>query len=228
MDEHHFGLYRLDLLADHGPEYVRLFALTSTMMSFCVTISAQQPQSTSYEEMLEMIRQEPGWEIDQDGNITVNGKPMRTPRKLVRNEYIMVIEPLSESSAPNPKDKKYPHNIKPSKVPEGITLKELLSELPGVQTDKDGKLVTKKGKKQIVGVKFNEYTVYPVNRNTAYTDDYKLCEGTVLVQIMDSKFYEEVFWLKAPDNLTEDTAIIDIRYYPEEDVEKVLLHRIYG
>ena len=22
MDEHHFGLFRLDLLADHGPEYV--------------------------------------------------------------------------------------------------------------------------------------------------------------------------------------------------------------
>ena len=206
----------------------RLLAMTSILMFFCFTISAQQPQRTIEEETLEILRQTPGVEIDQDGNITVNGKPMRTPRKLVRNEYIMVIEPLSESSAPNPKDKKYPHNIKPSKVPEGITLKELLSELPGVQTDKDGKLVTKKGKKQIVGMKFNDYTVYPVNSNTAYTDDYKLCGGTVLVQIRDIEFYKEAYWFKAPDNLKEDTAIIVIVYYPEEDVEKVLLHRIYG
>ena len=206
----------------------RLLALTSILMSLCITISAQQPQRTLHEETLEIISQTPGVDIDQEGNITVNGKPIRTPRKLVRNEYIMVIEPLSEGSASNTKNKKYPHNIKPYKVSEGITLKELLSELPGVQTDKDGKLITKKGKKQIIGMNFNNSTVYPENRNTAYTDDFKLSGGTVLVQIRDSKYYKKANWLKAPDDLTEDTATIVILYYPEKDVEEVLLYRIYG
>ena len=69
--------------------------------------------------------------------------------ELEEYEYIIEIKPTSDFVNIDSKDNKI------FQVPEGITIKELLSRLPGVETDKDGRLITESGKDIVTSIDFN-------------------------------------------------------------------------
>ena len=97
-----------------------------------------------------------------------------------------------------PKGKEdYTQNV--YQLPDGITFKELIFGLPGIEKNFLGRLVTKEGKEIVSSIFFNELPVFSRKRyytnNTKlkaapfsssgliYTDDTKLNSGTAFVQI---------------------------------------------
>jgi len=118
------------------------------------------------------------------------------PKVLAR--YVIEIGDISEETMARPKGKEdYTQNV--YQLPDGITFKELIFGLPGIEKNFLGRLVTKEGKEIVSSIFFNELPVFSRKRyytnNTKlkaapfsssgliYTDDTKLNSGTAFVQI---------------------------------------------
>ena len=209
------------------------------------TTAYRLPEGQTYEDI---IRKLPGVEILEDGTITVNGKTVtrillngpdiinkedttlkrltaemiekvkayEVSSKLEEYEYIIEIKQISADVNFDSQD------IKLFQVPEGITLKELLSQLPGVQTDKKGRLLTKSRKDIVTSIEFNGGKVYPENTTSGYPDDYKLLSGAIHVVIMDRKHFREYLSKTDRDDLPKRRAEITISYYPRLNANALL------
>ena len=179
------------------------------------------------ESIEQLIRKLPGVEVHDDGSVTVDGKPiLNRARKVRKNEFVMEVESVSEDDKAQSEASAYPYKLKTYKISEGTTLKDFLSQLPGVKENKDGKLITKKQKKTVSKIIFNDRTVYGEIQGFKYPEDYKLKSGTIIITIEDKKFYDEIPWLSVPDDLPEGYAQLMIRYYPGENVKQALSHII--
>lgn len=224
---------------------VLMFAMTSMLMSLCIPISAQEgviahivddeflpdSVSTQYripegESVEDLIRNLPGAEIHEDGTVTVNGKPVTPGRKVGKNEYVIEVEPSLVVSKTLPEVKKASFKRRHYTIDEGATLKDILSQLPGVKENKDGKLITKKRNEPVSKIVFNGDIVYRESQGFTNTEDYNLKSGTILITIEDKKFYDEIPWVSVPDDLPEGTAKLMIRYYPGENEKQALRHMI--
>ena len=224
---------------------VLMFAMTSMLMSLCIPISAQEgviahivddeflPDSvlTQYripegESVEDLIRNLPGAEIHEDGTVTVNGKPVTPGRKVGKNEYVIEVEPSLVVSKTLPEVKRASFKRRHYTIDEGATLKDILSQLPRVKENKDGKLITKKRNEPVSKIVFNGDIVYRESQGFTNTEDYNLKSGTILITIEDKKFYDEIPWVSVPDDLPEGTAKLMIRYYPGENEKQALRHMI--
>ena len=97
------------------------------------------------------------------------------PRTKVLSQYIIEIGDIQEEAKVRLQYKEdYANNV--YKLPAGITFKELLFSLPGIEKNRSGRLVTKKGNKTVRFIDFNNQTVNPVEISHPYyyTDDTKL------------------------------------------------------
>ena len=123
----------------------------------------------------DLIKSLPGVQFDENGNVTINGKPVRMILVNGKEYYSDAQEPIYandivdevEGKAPvgysrsitvnvdektdrvtikseDRKDSKF--NATAYRIPEGTDIKELIHELPGVETDADGN-ITVNGKK---------------------------------------------------------------------------------
>ena len=144
--------------------------------------------------------------------------------KLEKGEYVIEIEPISDETGAKPEYKEYPDGVKTSIIPMGTTVKELLSMLPDVETDKDGKLITKNGNEVVTSIVFDDQMLYPQNNNPIYTDDYKLEKGILHIQIIDLDYFKERSWSPLPGDPTEGTARIRINYHPGKDASFIIRH----
>jgi hypothetical protein len=114
--------------------------------------------------------------------------------------YVIEIGDISEETMARPKGKEdYTQNV--YQLPDGITFKELIFGLPGIEKNVLGRLVTKEGKEIVSSIFFNELPVFSRKRyytnNTKlkaapfsssgliYTDDTKLNSGTAFVEISE-------------------------------------------
>ena len=115
-------------------------------------------------------------------------------------QYVIKIGELSEETIARPKGKEdYTQNV--YQLPDGITFKELIFGLPGIEKNYLGRLVTKEGKEIVSSIFFNELPVFSRERyytnhtklkaapfsssGLIYTDDTKLNSGTAFVQIKE-------------------------------------------
>ena len=115
-------------------------------------------------------------------------------------QYVIKIGELSEETIARPKGKEdYTQNV--YQLPDGITFKELIFGLPGIEKNVLGRLVTKEGKEIVSSIFFNELPVFSRERyytnhtklkaapfsssGLIYTDDTKLNNGTAFVQIKE-------------------------------------------
>ena len=115
-------------------------------------------------------------------------------------QYVIKIGELSEETIARPKGKEdYTQNV--YQIPDGITFKELIFGLPGIEKNVLGRLVTKEGKEIVSSIFFNELPVFSRKRyytndtklkaapfsssGLIYTDDTKLNSGTAFVQISE-------------------------------------------
>ena len=116
-------------------------------------------------------------------------------------QYVIKIGELSEETIARPKGKEdYTQNV--YQLPDGITFKELIFGLPGIEKNDLGRLVTKEGKEIVSSIFFNELPVFSRERyytndtklkalpfssssGLIYTDDTKLNSGTAFVQIRE-------------------------------------------
>ena len=113
-------------------------------------------------------------------------------------QYVIKIGELSEETIARPKGKEdYTQNV--YQLPDGITFKELIFGLPGIEKNVLGRLVTKEGKEIVSSIFFNELPLFSRERyytnhtklkaapfsssGLIYTDDTKLNSGTAFVQI---------------------------------------------
>ena len=144
--------------------------------------------------------------------------------KLEKGEYVIEIEPISDETGAKPEYKEYPDGVKTSIIPVGTTVKELLSMLPDVETDKDGKLITKNGNEVVTSIVFDDQMLYPKNNHPIYTDDYKLEKGILHIQIIDLDYFKERSWSPLPGDPTEGTARIRINYHPGKDASFIIRH----
>ena len=144
--------------------------------------------------------------------------------KLEKGEYVIEIVPISDETGAKPEYKEYPDGVKTSIIPVGTTVKELLSMLPDVETDKDGKLITKNGNEVVTSIVFDDQMLYPQNNNPIFTDDYKLEKGILHIQIIDLDYFKERSWSPLPGDPTEGTARIRINYHPGKDASFIIRH----
>ena len=115
-------------------------------------------------------------------------------------QYVIKIGDISEETMARPKGKEdYTQNV--YQIPDGITFKELIFGLPGIEKNNLGRLVTKEGKEIVSSIFFNELPVFSRERyytnhtklkaapfsssGLIYTDDTKLNSGTAFVQIRE-------------------------------------------
>jgi len=112
------------------------------------------------------------------------------------------------------------------KLPAGLSVMELISKLPGVKIGDDG-IITAIGGKPVIQLLFDWTQIYPKyqpliedlkSEALQYPDKYILDKGGVIVQIVDQKFYDDIDWLSAPDNLSEGGVKITITYHPTLEV----------
>ena len=121
------------------------------------------------------------------------------PKVLAR--YVIEIGDISEETMARPKGKEdYTQNV--YQLPDGITFKELIFGLPGIEKNDLGRLVTKEGKEIVSSIFFNILPVFSRERyytndtklkalpfssssGLIYTDDTKLNSGTAFVQIRE-------------------------------------------
>lgn len=203
------------------------FALTSIMMSLCIPVCAQQ-QSDSIVNRTQLTADM----IAKVQKYTMSHEEYRKlVKKSIESEYVIEIGKISKKTRARREDKEN-FTKKIYKVPEGITFKELIFSLPGIEIDNMGRLITKERKNIVRNIEFNNQIVlfndsyddpYYTNdiklvtdpirsisdssRNFSrltYTDDTKLSTGTVFVQIKQRIYHEE---------LTDEADII-IEYYP--------------
>ena len=184
---------------------VLLLTLTSMLMLLCIPVCAQQ-QSDSTVSLTgltaDMIAKVKAYTPDSG--------------ELEEYEYIIEIKPSSDDVNADSKDNKI------FQVPEGITIKELLSRLPGVEKDKDGRLITESGKDIVTSIDFNGGMVYPQNTTTDYPDDYKLYSGSIHVVIMDRKHFREYMSKTHKEDLPKKRAEISISHYPRQNADDLL------
>ena len=97
------------------------------------------------------------------------------PRTKVLSQYIIEIGDISEETVARPEWTE-DYLKETYKLPAGITFNELIFSLPGIEKNRLGRLVTKKGNKTVRFIYFNYQTVYPVEISHPYyyTDDTKL------------------------------------------------------
>ena len=115
-------------------------------------------------------------------------------------QYVIKIGDISEETMARPKGKEdYTQNV--YQIPDGITFKELIFGLPGIEKNVLGRLVTKEGKEIVSSIFFNELPLFSRERyytnhtklkaapfsssGLIYTDDTKLNSGTAFVQIKE-------------------------------------------
>lgn len=112
------------------------------------------------------------------------------------------------------------------KLPAGLSVKQLISKLPGVQITDDG-IITAIGGKPVTQLLFDWTQIYPKyqplieglgSEALQDPDKYILDKGGVIVEIIDREHYNDIDWLSAPDNLSEGEARIRINYYPTLEV----------
>lgn len=112
------------------------------------------------------------------------------------------------------------------KLPAGLSVKQLISKLPGVQITDDG-IITAIGGKPVTQLLFDWTQIYPKyqplieglgSEALQDPDKYILDKGGVIVEIIDREHYNDIDWLSAPDNLAEGEARIRINYYPTLEV----------
>ena len=125
-------------------------------------------------------------------------KAYEYPRILNDYEYLLEIKPISDEIKNDPDEDRI------LAVPQGITIKDLLNQLPGVKTD--------------TSIEFNGVKVYPENISQVYPDDYKLLSGVIHVTIIDRKHFMEYMSKKDRDDLPKRRAEITISHYPKSDV----------
>ena len=182
---------------------VLLLALTSMLMSLCITANAQESEDSTLKRLT--------------ADIIEKVKIYEPPRILKDYEYIIEIKPISDEI------KSDINGNKILTVPEGITIRELLNRLPGVETDKDGSLVTKTRKDIVTSIEFNGGKVYPENITLDYPDDYKLLSGVMHVTIIDRKHFRKYMSNKDREDLPKQRAEITITHYPRMDAYNLLL-----
>ena len=182
---------------------ILLLALTSMIMSLCIPAYAQQSEDSVLKrltaDMIEKV------------------KIYEPPRILKDYEYIIEIKPISDEI------KSDINGNKILTVPEGITIKELLNRLPGVEKDKDGRMITKSRKDIVTSIEFNGGKVYPENISLDYPDDYNLLSGVMHVTIIDRKHFRKYMSQKDRDDLPKRRAEITITHYPRMDAYNLLL-----
>ena len=118
-------------------------------------------------------------------------KAYAPPTILKEYEYIIEIKSISDDVNADTKNENDPSVNKILTVPEGITIKELLNQLPGVETDTEGRLITKSRKDIVTSIEFNGGKVYPENISIDYPDEYKLLSGVIHVIIIDRKHFRK-------------------------------------
>lgn len=143
-------------------------------------------------------------------------KAYEYPRILNDYEYLLEIKPISDEVKNDPDEDRI------LAVPQGITIKDLLNQLPGVKTDKEGRLITKSRKDIVTSIEFNGVKVYPENISQVYPDDYKLLSGAIHVVIMDRKHFREYLSKTDRDDLPKRRAEITISYYPRLNANALL------
>ena len=190
---------------------MRKNVLSFVMMSLCITVCAQQEQSDSTVNLTVLT-----------ADMIAKVKAYEVPGKLNEYEYIIEIKPTSDDVNTDHIDKNDSKDNKIIQVPEGITLKELLSRLPGVEKDKDGRLVTTSRKDIVTSIDFNGGKVFPKNTTTDYPDDYKLNSGALHVVIMDRKHFREYMSKTDRDDLPKRRAEISISHYPRSNAEGLM------
>ena len=153
---------------------VLFIVLTSLLISLCIPVSAQQ-QSDSTVSFTQLT-------ADMIANVKAY---VPSAQKIAKNEYIIEVGSPKKS-----KSKNDPNKDKTSRVPVGTTVKELLSQLPGVEYAKDGKMITKSGKAEITDIVFDHTIVYSTDPITVNNGDRKLKEGTVFLRIIDQEYYD--------------------------------------
>ena len=184
---------------------VLLLTLTSVLMSLCIPVCAQQ-QSDSTVSLIQLT-------ADMIANVKAYTP---NPAELEEYEYIIEIKPTSDFVSADSKGNKI------FQVPEGITIKELLARLPGVETDKEGRLITESRKDIVTSIDFNGGKVYPENTTSGYPDDYKLNSGAIHVVIMDRKHFREYMSKTERDDLPKNRAEISISHYPRQNADDLL------
>jgi hypothetical protein len=203
------------------------------MMSLCIPVCAQQ-QSDSTVNRIQLT-------ADMFAKVQKYTMSHEEYRKLVKksieSEYVIEIGKISKKTRARREDKEN-FTKKIYKVPEGITFKELIFGLPGIEIDNMGRLITPKRKNIVRIIEFNNqivlfndsYDPYYTNdiklltdpiqsisdsssnfSRLTYTDDAKLGTGTVYVQIKQRIYHEE---------LTDEAHII-IEYYPDISPDQV-------
>ena len=203
------------------------FALTSILMSLCIPVCAQQ-QSDSTVSRTQLTADM----IEKVQKYTMSHEEYRKlVKKSIESEYVIEIGKISKKTRARREDKEN-FTKKTYKVPEGITFKELIFSLPGIEIDNMGRLITEKRKNIVRTIDFNnQYVVFndsddPYYSNDTklvtepifairdslygfshliYTDDTKLNTGTVYVQIKQCLDCEKLI----------DKATIEIEYYPD-------------
>ena len=135
-------------------------------------------------------------------------KAYEYPRILNDYEYLLEIKPISDEVKNDPDEDRI------LAVPQGITIKDLLNQLPGVKTDKEGRLITNTRKDIVTSIEFNGVKVYP--------DDYKLLSGVIHVTIIDRKHFKKYMSKKDRDDLPKRRAEITISYYPRLNANALL------
>ena len=158
---------------------ILFIVLTSLLMLLCIPANAQQNNMDSLLRRLEEFSKETGVKVERiekghdyvdlglsDSTVSLtqltadmiaNVKAyVPGPMKIAKNEYIIEVGSLSKKS----KSKNDPNKDKTSRVPVGTTVKELLSQLPGVVYDKDGKIITKTRNAEITDIVFDHTIVY--------------------------------------------------------------------
>ena len=185
---------------------VLLLALASMMMSLCIPACAQLEQSDSTVSLTQLT-----------ADMIEKVNAYAPPTILKEYEYIIEIKPISDEI------KKYPSSNQILTVPEGITIKDLLNQLPGVETDSEGRLITKSRKDIVTSIEFNGGKVYPENISIDYPDNYKLLTGVIHIIIIDRKHFRKYMSKKDRDDLPKRRAEIVISHYPRMDAYTLLL-----
>ena len=111
--------------------------------------------------------------------------------KSVLAQYFIEIGDIQEEAKARPQGKEdYPQDT--NKIPEGITVKELIFSLPSITTNRSGKLITIEGKEIVNSIKFNSQFVLPADsRHRYYKNDTKLKIGHLIADISGQWYSED-------------------------------------
>ena len=225
--------------------WFHVVSLTSILMLLCIPSKAQQNNMDSLLRRLEEFSKETGVKVERiekghdyvdlgpsDSKVSLTGLSADMiakvkaytpdPGELEEYEYIIEIKPSSDDVNTDSKDNKL------FQVPEGITLKELLARLPGVEKDKDCSFITESGKDIVTSIEFNGGKVYPENTTSGYPDDYKLNSGAIHVVIMDRKHFRKYLSKTDRNDLPKNRAEISISHYPRQNADDLLYILLRG